>query len=135
MNSPVIYFDGVCSLCNGWVDFLMRIDHRATLRFAPLQGETAARVLGSLNTPENPADPDSIVFARGARVSRKSDAVAGILLTVGGPWRLLGFAIAMVPRSIRDRVYDLVARNRYRWFGKRDFCRRPTAEESARLLP
>ncbi len=141
---PVIFFDGVCGLCDGFVDFVMARDRRAAFRFAALQGETASGVLregGSARGPSAPPAGDgagewmrSILLRDRDGLHRKSDAVLRILVGLGGPWRLLGL-LRLVPRPLRDIAYDFIARNRYRWFGKRDTCRMPTPEERERFLP
>lgn len=127
---PVVFFDGVCGLCNSFVDFLLAEDAAALFKLAPLQGETASRVL-----PQGLAtrlDTIALVDEAG-RVHTKSDAVLAIFGRLGGFWRLLSFA-RFLPRALRDTVYDFVARNRYAWFGKLDACRMPTSAERARLL-
>ena len=126
----VVYFDGTCGLCNGFVDRLLRWDRRGTLRYSPLQGETAAARLG----PQSPADPSTIVFADGDLVSLRSTAVLRILRRLGGGWRLAA-VLVLVPRPIRDAVYDWIARHRHAWFGKRAACRIPTPEERRWFLP
>jgi predicted DCC family thiol-disulfide oxidoreductase YuxK len=127
---PVAFFDGVCNLCNGTVNFLIDRDRRSRLRFAPLQGSTFAALAAS--HPEL-GGIDSFVLQEGDRVHVRSSAAVRILMALGGPWRLAG-ALLAVPRPLRDRLYDFVARRRYRWFGKRDSCRMPTPELRARFL-
>lgn len=127
----IVFFDGYCSLCNSTVDWLIARDHRRTLKYASLQGETAARELGV--TPSN-VDPDTLIYLRdGARFDR-STAALKILGDVGGIWTLASVFL-VVPRPIRDSVYRWIARNRFRWFGRRDTCRLPTPEERELLLP
>lgn len=127
---PVVYFDGVCGLCNRFVDFLLRVDSQAILRFAPLQGETARRLL-----PPSLADElDTMAFADRHGHALRSEAVLRILARLGGIWRLAGM-LRIVPRPLRDWVYDAVARRRYRLFGRLPACRLPTPEERARFLP
>ena len=131
----LVLYDGVCGLCDHTVQTLLRIDRNAILMFAPLQGDTAAEVRA--RHPEI-AGADSIVFVLGGGVDEKvyikSGAVLRILGEIGGPWGLLAL-FQLVPRFIRDRVYDWVARNRYGWFGKFDACKIPAPAERARFLP
>jgi predicted DCC family thiol-disulfide oxidoreductase YuxK len=127
---PVAFFDGVCNLCNGTVNFLIDRDRRARLRFAPLQGSTFAEL--AARHPEL-RGIDSFVLSQGGRVHVRSGAAVRILMALGGPWRLAG-ALLAVPRPLRDRLYDFVARRRYRWFGRTDTCRIPTPELRARFL-
>jgi predicted DCC family thiol-disulfide oxidoreductase YuxK len=127
---PVAFFDGVCNLCNGSVDFLLRHDRRGLLRFAPLQGAAFAAV--ARDHPEL-AGTDSFVLQEGGRVHVRSSAALRAAMAMGGPWRLCG-VLLLVPRPLRDGVYDFVARRRYRWFGRRESCRLPTPELRARFL-
>jgi predicted DCC family thiol-disulfide oxidoreductase YuxK len=126
----IIFFDGVCGLCNRFVDRLLRIDRRGVFRFAPLQGSTAHDRL-----PAGLADAlSSVVYLREGIVLTRSTAALRILIDLGG-WRTLNRAWFIFPRSVRDAVYDWIARNRYRWFGKRETCRVPTQTERASFLP
>ncbi len=127
---PIIFFDGVCGLCNRFVSFLLRADRRQVFRFAPLQGETALRTLA-------PASDDTLSTVRlvaDGRVYERSEAVLRILARLGLPWRLAAVAL-LLPASLRDAVYGFVARHRYRWFGRQAHCRVPGPAERARFLP
>ena len=126
---PVVFFDGVCGLCNRFVDFLLRRDASGVLHFAPLQGETAASL------PAEFRELDTVVFRDGERTLVRSTAVAAILRRLGGVWRLVGGALWLIPRPLRDFGYRVVAANRIRLFGERETCRMPTPEEAGRLLP
>jgi predicted DCC family thiol-disulfide oxidoreductase YuxK len=130
MSEVVVYFDGVCGLCNHTVDLLLRLDRRGRLRFAPLQGETARRELG----PEAGIDPQSFVVTHGGQRFERSAAVLETLRQLGGGYKLL-LGLSVLPARWRDRMYNAVAARRYRWFGKRDTCRIPTAAERERFLP
>ncbi len=128
---PIIFFDGVCGMCNRFVDVILRADKAGTFRFAPIQGETARRML-----PPLAEDPRawSMVYADARGVHEQSDASLEVYRRLGGAWRLLSLA-RWIPRFVRNPVYRVIARNRYRWFGKRDACRIPTPAERARFLP
>ena len=128
---PTIYFDGVCGLCNGAVDVLLRIDSRHTFRFAPLQGETAAVELSIADIQPM----GSIVLVDEAGVWRESAAVGRILWRLGGAWNVLGWMLWLVPAAVRDAAYRLIARSRYSVFGVRDTCRVPTPAERERFRP
>ena len=129
-ESPIVFFDGVCGLCDTSVDFFMRKDRSGILRFAPLQGETAARLL-----PESDRENlNSMVYFENGERFRKSAAVVRILRQLGGIWALLGSLLWVIPRPLRDLGYSLVAAVRYRVFGKKSACRVPTSEERGRLL-
>jgi predicted DCC family thiol-disulfide oxidoreductase YuxK len=129
MKAPVIYFDGFCGLCNGFVDFVLARDRHRRFRFAPLQGATARARFGD----PGEVDPTTILLVKDGIVSERSTAVLRILSSLGGAWRLIG-ALRLCPRPIRDAVYDWVARHRYGWFGKRETCRLPAPEERAVFL-
>ncbi|MFY9341023.1 MAG: thiol-disulfide oxidoreductase DCC family protein [Planctomycetota bacterium] len=130
-NAPLVLFDGVCNLCNGAVQFILRRDPAARFRFASLQSAAArtalaaAGVVGTL--------PDSIVLLDAGRVRVKSGAALAIARGLRFPWPLLT-VFWLVPSPLRDLVYDWIARNRYRWFGKREQCWVPTRELRARFL-
>jgi predicted DCC family thiol-disulfide oxidoreductase YuxK len=128
---PVIFFDDVCIMCNTFVNLLLKVDRRQQFFFAPLRGETASKLL-----PPLPEDPGkwSMVYVDEARIHDESDASLEVYRRLGGAWWLLSLA-RFIPRSIRNPVYRVIARNRYRWFGKRETCRLPSAEEKARFLP
>jgi simple sugar transport system substrate-binding protein len=128
---PVILFDGECNLCNASVDFVMRRDRSGHYRFASLQSGIARQLLGARRSVDTL--PDSVVLLDGGGTYERSSAALRILRTLGFPWSLF-FPLMMVPRPIRDWVYDRIARNRYRWFGKRDTCRLPAPAERARFL-
>lgn len=139
MEAPILFFDGVCGLCNGMVDFLMSRDREGRFRFATLQGETAARLLSQAGiggaSAEDPGEwMRSLVLWQEGRIHRKSEAVIRVAMEMGGIWRLAA-AGRLLPAGFRDFLYDAVARNRYRWFGKRAACRMPKPEERARFLP
>ena len=131
IEHPTVFFDGVCGICNRFVDFLLKADSKAVLRFAPLQGETAERLL-----PQLPRDEGewAVVYVDRGRTSTESDAVFEILRKLGGFWALPGLG-RWLPRALRNAGYRFVARRRYRWFGRRDACRIPSPEERARFLP
>lgn len=140
-NHPILFFDGVCGLCNRFVDFMLKADSRSRFRYAPLQGETARRLLGvddqaGGHKPGDPqaGDPRSFVFLEKDASYEQSNAVLLALSRLGGPWRLIA-VLYVFPRPVRDFVYRIVARNRYRWFGRRDACRLPAPEERDRFLP
>ncbi|MEW4489538.1 DCC1-like thiol-disulfide oxidoreductase family protein [Thalassoglobus sp. JC818] len=128
-TAPIVFFDGVCGFCNGTVDFLMKRDPDHHLRFAPLQGATAQKLL-----TEEQRNLDSIVFKESTDVWKKSAAIVRILWKIGGVWSFLGTLLWLVPFPIRDFFYGLIARVRYRIFGKREACRMPSEEERNVML-
>jgi len=134
-KNETIFYDGHCALCHGTVKFVLANDRSGNaFRFAPLQGETFERLV----PPEKRAGlPDSIVLrtADGALLS-KSEAMLHILGRLGGGWKSLAGIMAVIPRVVRDAGYDLIAKIRYRVFGKReDLCPVVPREQSARFDP
>jgi len=132
----VVFFDGHCALCNRSMKLLIDEDRARVLAFAPLQGETFEAFRGTTTLKQ---DLDSIVYVRGfgsdkASVFVRSGAVLEALRDVGGFWRVVSW-LRIVPRPLRDRVYDFIAAHRYRWFGKYDACRLPTPQDRDQLLP
>ena len=134
VESVLVLYDGVCGLCNRTVRFLLRIDRRRRLKFAPLQGEPAKEIVARHGVPD---DLDTFVLARVVAgrevVSVRSAAVLDALAAVGGVWRLSA-VFRLVPRPVRDRIYDWIAARRYRWFGKYDSCPTPRPEDRERFL-
>ena len=130
-GSAIIVFDGVCHLCNGWVQFLLRFDTRGVYRFASMQSETGHKLLKDHGL--NPDDPSSFLLLREGRARTDSNAILDVLTGLGGPWRMFG-VLRLVPRALRNRIYRFIARNRYRLFGKREFCMMPTPEMATRFV-
>ena len=134
--ATIIVLDGVCILCNGWVQFLLRHDREQRYRFAAMQ-EPAGRALLAEHGLD-PDDPTSFLLIehdRGpaARISLGITAIRRVLVGLGGAWRMFAIA-AVVPRVIGDPLYLMVARNRYRWFGRHDACLMPDPANSSRFL-
>lgn len=128
MTGRVVFFDGMCALCNGFVDFLLRHDKKHRLLFSPLQGSFIQGTVANRFSQEN-----TLVFLQKEQVFMRSSAVLRSVAALGGLWK--GVLIFLViPRRVRDAVYSLIARNRYRWFGKRESCRLPTFEEKRFFL-
>lgn len=131
-DHPVILFDGVCGLCNRTVDLLLRHDRRGRLRFAAQQSPAGQALLARHGLP-----PDALaylVLVENGGVATRSTAVLRIGRLLGGGWAGLAALGYLVPRPLRDALYDFVARRRYAWFGRRADCRVPTADERARFL-
>lgn len=127
----VVLFDGVCNLCAGVVRFVARRDPHARFRFASLQSDAARALLARAGAP-SPL-PDSIVLLEDGRVFVESEAALRIARGLRFPWPLLASLLAL-PRFVRDPAYRVVARRRYRWFGRKDSCMVPTPELRARFL-
>ncbi len=131
-SHPLVLFDGVCNLCSGSVQFVIARDPEARFRFARLGSEAAADRLRAIGA--DLAGVDSIALVDGPRVHVRSAAVVRIGLHLGWPWRLASMLLWIVPRPIRDLGYDVVARHRYRWFGRPETCWVPTPDLVDRFL-
>ena len=129
--APILFFDGVCGLCNRFVDFVLRHERSPILRFAPLQGEAALELLEA----DDIGQLKTVVLHDGRRTFRRSPAVVRILWLMGGVWSLAGTLLWLVPLPIRDLGYRLLSTFRYRLFGKKESCRLPTPDERNRFLP
>lgn len=129
--TAIILFDGVCNFCNASVNFLIDRDPEARFRFGALQSEEGLAVLRDNGLPTDYFD--SIVLIEDGKVWVASDAVLRATKYMPGLWPLLR-VFRIIPRAVRDVVYNWIARNRYRWFGKRESCRIPTPEYRARFL-
>lgn len=129
--SSTILFDGVCNLCNGFVRFVIDRDPAARFRFAAVTSPAAAEVLrhAGVTAPL----PDSMILVEDGRAYFRSDAPLRVARGLRFPWPLL-YALIVVPRFIRDRLYDVIAARRYRWFGRRDTCMVPTPDLRGRFL-
>jgi len=129
--ADIVVFDGVCNLCNRSVRFILRHEASPHFQFAPLQSPAGARLLKTFGF--SPKDAKTFVLIAGGKSYVKSDAAIRIATHLKGAWKLAG-CVRVIPRPIRDWIYDSVARNRYRWFGKTDICMVPPPELQSRFL-
>ncbi len=129
---PVFIFDGVCALCDRFVQFILKRDRRQIFQFAANQSPYAQSRLSTLHPP--PPALDSVYLLEGPRCFTRSTAALRILSRLGFPWNVLGHAGLVVPRPIRDWVYQAIAKSRYRWFGKFDACKLPPKNQQHRFL-
>lgn len=128
---PVILFDAECVLCSANARFILANDRRRRYRLASMQGAVGAALFRAHGI--DPTDPETLILAEGERARRNSDAVLAIWSGLGWPWRASA-VLRLVPRPLRDSVYRLVARNRYRWFGRRTTCWLPDPADRDRVL-
>ncbi len=134
----VLFFDGVCGLCNRSVDFVLSRDRRGAIRVAPLQGETARRAVrdeGRGASSETRSFDTVVWLDSSGREFVRSAAAVRVLWQLGGIWWLIGWLLWLIPRPLRDVGYRIVAANRYRWFGRKETCRLPSPAERERFLP
>ncbi len=130
-TAPILLFDGVCNFCNSAVQFVLKRNHLANIRFAPLQSEVAQSIL--LQYQLLPNKIDSIVFINKGKAFTKSTAALQVCKHLRRGWPLL-YAFIIVPPFIRDFFYDWIAKNRYRWFGVREQCMIPDSSIKARFI-
>ena len=131
LNESIILFDGVCNLCNRSVQFIIKRDRKKQFRFASLQGHAGQQILEQYGLPVD--DLHSFVLLEGNKVYTRSTAALRLLRRLGGGWQLL-YPLIIVPPFIRNGLYNWVARNRYKWYGKRAECMVPTPELRERFL-
>lgn len=124
-NNPLVLFDGVCNLCNGTVDFMLKRDRKKQFLFVALQSEAGEKIREKFHFP---AEIDSVILIHKEKVFYESDAVLEIARLLPAPWKW-AVVFKIVPVNWRNAVYRWIARNRYRWFGKKENCRIPTPEE------
>ena len=133
-NTPVIFFDGICNLCNASVIFIIRHDKRGRFKFASLQSEFAKDFLKKhAMFADARSLPDSLILVQENKIYFKSEAALEISRQLSGIWKVL-IIFGIIPRTLRDWLYDVVARNRYKWFGKRQSCMVPSPEISERFF-
>ncbi len=130
-NDKLILFDGVCNLCNGGVQFIIKKDRKAIFKFTSLQSPTGQSVLQKFNLPAS--DFNSFVYVKNGSYMLKSTAVLHILKDLGNGWQLF-YGFIIIPRFIRDGIYSLIAKNRYKLFGRRETCMIPTPDISSRFI-
>ena len=134
LTDSVILFDGHCVACNKMVDFLLDRDPVGLFRFASLQSDIARVTLARHGYPIKSAQGlDNIVYLRLGKLKTKSDAILSIVVDIGGVYKAV-VMLYLIPKWIRDRIYDAFARRRYSWFGKNEICRIPTAKEKSRFV-
>lgn len=124
---PIVLFDGVCNLCNGAVQFIIARDKHQGFRFASLQSAFGQQY------QEQVGEVDSILLVEEGRVYQKSTAALRIARRLKGLWPML-YIFIIIPPFLRDFIYDIIARNRYRWFGKKESCWLPTPDLKARFI-
>ena len=133
-TNPVLLYDGVCGLCNRLVQFVLKRDARGLFRFASLQSDFAAGILQQHGLDPNDLDTVYLVEAPGERPASRSDAVISVLRGLGGFWRVTAVLLRALPKGLRDWGYNVIARNRYRIFGKHDSCLLPEQKYRDRFL-
>jgi len=132
MAVPLILFDGVCNYCNYWVRFAIKRDKKKKLRLAPLQGETAQQLLAQYGLSATKLS--SVIVIDKGKAYTQSSAAFRVCKYLDGGWKLC-YSLIIIPKFIRDFFYNIIARNRYKWFGKKEECMVPGPEIKDRFLP
>ena len=127
----VIVFDGICNFCNSCVNFIIARDDKNTFTFAPIQSQTGLEMLKKYNISSD--NIDTFLLVKNSKPLTKSDAALTIAKELRKPWNYLAI-LGFIPKPIRDYVYSLIARNRYKWFGKKEQCMIPTPELRKKFL-
>lgn len=130
IESPVILFDGVCNLCNSSINFVIDRDKHKKYKFASLQSKFGQQLAASIGKD---IDMQSVLLVENGKVLDRSNAALEIARNLSGAWPAL-YIFKVVPSFLRNIVYDFISRNRYRWFGKQEFCRMPSAELKSLFL-
>jgi predicted DCC family thiol-disulfide oxidoreductase YuxK len=131
MQQPVVLFDGVCNLCNGAVQFIIKHDKKNQFMFASLQSNQGQKLLAQYNFPID--ELNSFILIEKGKAYTRSTGALKVAKKLNALWPLL-YGFIILPTFIRDGVYKLVAKNRYKWFGKKDACMIPTPQLKARFL-
>ncbi|MEO5590955.1 MAG: thiol-disulfide oxidoreductase DCC family protein [Chitinophagaceae bacterium] len=131
VNKKIVLFDGVCNLCSNSVQFILKKDRKNQFLFGSLQGKAGQEYLRKFNLPANTFN--SFMLVEDQKLYTRSAAALRMLKHLGSGWSLL-YAFIIIPKFIRDGIYNLVAKNRYKWFGKKDACWIPTPALKAKFL-
>jgi predicted DCC family thiol-disulfide oxidoreductase YuxK len=131
-DNPLMLFDGVCNLCSASMRFVLKYDRTHAIRFATMQSTTGQAMLHRLGLPTG--EYESFLFIEKGQVHAQSRAALRLARSLAFPWRQMVWAASILPRPLADWLYRLIARNRYRLFGKRDTCLVPQPHEKARFL-
>ncbi|MCZ4244751.1 thiol-disulfide oxidoreductase DCC family protein [Pedobacter punctiformis] len=130
MDQPVILFDGVCNLCNASVQFVIEHDSKQLFKFAALQSDYAREVLKPFKV--NPEELNTTMLIENGKLYKRSSSALRVAKHLNGLWPML-YGFMIIPKFIRDWVYDIIANNRYKWWGKQESCWVPTPELKSRF--
>jgi len=131
MQEGLVLFDGVCNFCNYWVQFALKRNKKKSLKFGSLQGNTAKEILPGFGI--NPNQLSSVFLIEKNKIYNESTAALHICKHLDGPWKLV-YIFILIPAFLRDPIYKLIARYRYKWFGKKEACMIPTPQHRARFV-
>ena len=128
---PILLFDGVCNLCDGFVQFVIKKDPKGIFRFAALQSEVGIKVLEQYQ--QEKADLSTVILVDKGKIYTHSDVALQVVRHLGGLWSIF-YLFVVIPRPLRDHIYNWIAKNRYHWFGKKQECMIPTPDIQSRFL-
>lgn len=131
MEKPIVLFDGVCNLCSSAVQFIIRHDKKNIFMFTSLQSEAGQKLLAQYHFPLD--ELNSFILIENNKAYTRSTGALKVAKKLNGLWPWL-YSFIIIPKIFRDSIYDLVGKNRYKWFGKKDACMIPTPELKARFL-
>ncbi|MCQ6264838.1 thiol-disulfide oxidoreductase DCC family protein [Fictibacillus sp. WQ 8-8] len=130
-DGSILLFDGVCNFCNGIVNFLIRQDKKGRISFGSLQSDAGQGLLSEFLLPVQ--DFESLVYIKKGLIYQRSTAALEIARDLGGLWSV-AYILVVIPKPLRDGLYSWIAKNRYRWFGKKDHCMIPTPDIRKRFI-
>ena len=130
-NKGLVLFDGVCQFCNSSVNFMIRKDNTDYFRFLPLQSELGQKIIKQFNL--DPENLQTVILLENKRIYTRSTAALRIARKLKGGWKLF-YGFVIIPAFIRDAVYNVISRNRYKWWGKHDSCMVPTPDVKKKFL-
>lgn len=133
MKNNTVFYDGECAMCNSLIRFLLKYDKSRSMRFISLQSQKAKMILKEHNILVDNADITTIYYLRSSTIKSLSSAMLSIFYDLGFPWKLL-IVFKIVPKNIRDNAYRFISKNRYRFFGKQEFCALLSAEDRKRII-
>ena len=133
MQNKIILYDGVCNMCDSTVQFILNRDQKKEIYYAGLQSAAAKQLLNGYGVKINNEQLGTVYYLKNGKVYTKSTAILKVSAELKGAWPLMAIFL-IVPKFIRDGVYDFIAKNRYKWFGRKDYCVLPSAEERSHFL-
>jgi predicted DCC family thiol-disulfide oxidoreductase YuxK len=133
-NKKIVFFDGVCNLCNSFVNHVISKDAQHIIFYSSLQSEKTAELLAPFNVTVNEQNLSTIYFYENGALYQQSTAVLKVYKNLGGGYKLVGNILMVIPVSLRNFIYNFFARNRYRFFGRKETCRLPSKEEKDQFV-
>ncbi len=125
LNQPLVLFDGICNLCNGAINFIIKHDRKKIFRFSTIQSDAGKKAIKLFGIPE---ENDSVILIFNNQIFLESEAILKILRLLPFPWNI-ATVFSIIPKGLRNKLYKWIAKNRYLWFGTRTDCRIPSPEE------